>query len=270
MVGLGDLPGSYFRSRAYDVTADGATVVGHGTKSEVVAVEHAVRWVGDGPPEDLGGMPGVIPQMSNSSATAVSPDGSVIVGWAWNASYAQEACIWTEGQPLVGLGDLDEDAVRDSIAWDVANNTELTVVGTSSTSGGDYEAFRWASETGMVGLGDLPGGLYCSEGHAVSADGNVIVGYSSGDPGGAFIWDVDHGMRSLQQLLTDEYGLDLTGWSSLGTAHGISDDGQTIVGGGSHNGRGEAWIAHIPEPGTLTLVLLGSLLGINRRGEAFR
>jgi probable HAF family extracellular repeat protein len=263
MVGLSDLPGSYFRSQAYDVTADGETVVGYGTRSEVVAVRHAVRWVGDGPPEDLGGMPGVIPQMSKSSATAVSADGSVVAGWAWNQDYELEAVVWTEDEGIVGLGSLGGPGSQ-SLAWDVAVCTESVVVGWNWYQGNDHEAFRWTPATGMVGLGDLPGGLYWSEAHAASADGNIIVGTSSGDPGGAFIWDPDHGMRSLQQLLTSEYGLDLTEWSSLGTAYGISDDGLTIVGTGFHNGLGEAWIAHIPEPAAVLLLLLGSALFMNR------
>ncbi|MFG6094761.1 hypothetical protein SPB21_05900 [Leptothoe sp. ISB3NOV94-8A] len=48
---------------------------------------------------------------------------------------------------------------------------------------------------------------------------------------GAFIWDAVNGMRSLQAVFTDEFGLDLTGWK-LGAATGISDDGLTIVGTG--------------------------------------
>jgi hypothetical protein len=56
----------------------------------------------------------------------------------------------------------------------------------------------------------------------------------------------------------------LTEWSSLGTAYGISDDGLTIVGTGFHNGLGEAWIAHIPEPAAVLLLLLGSALFMNR------
>jgi len=43
-------------------------------------------------------------------------------------------------------------------------------------SGG--EAFRWTSATGMVGLGDLPGDKTSSTGESVSADGNVVVGWS--------------------------------------------------------------------------------------------
>jgi hypothetical protein len=50
-------------------------------------------------------------------------------------------------------------------------------------------------------------------------------------------------MRSLKGILTNIYGLDLTGWTLTG-ASGISDDGKTIVGRGINpDGNEEAWIA---------------------------
>ncbi|MFQ5806090.1 MAG: hypothetical protein ACE5I3_06545 [Phycisphaerae bacterium] len=67
-------------------------------------------------------------------------------------------------------------------------------------------------------------------------------------------------MRNLQDVLTDEYGLDLTGWR-LSVAYGISADGLTIVGDGQNpNGDTEAWIAHIPEPAALWLLAFGVLV----------
>ncbi|MCA2553178.1 MAG: PEP-CTERM sorting domain-containing protein, partial [Microcystis sp. M04BS1] len=63
------------------------------------------------------------------------------------------------------------------------------------------------------------------------------------------------GMRSLQEVLTNGYGLDLTGWT-LSTARAISADGLTIVGGGTNpSGNTEAWIARldgepVSQPGT--------------------
>jgi hypothetical protein len=59
-------------------------------------------------------------------------------------------------------------------------------------------------------------------------------------------------MRMLQDVLVDEYGLDLTGWQ-LTDANAISADGNTIVGTGMAPGRHvEAWRAQAPfggEPG---------------------
>ena len=55
-------------------------------------------------------------------------------------------------------------------------------------------------------------------------------------------------MRSLHELLANNYGLDLTGWQ-LGPARGISSDGATIVGYGINPaGMTEAWIASLKPP----------------------
>ena len=122
------------------------------------------------------------------------------------------------------------------------------VVGSSksASSGGTgrTEAFRWTQATGMVGLGVLPGGYFSSSALGVSADGSVVVGYSDSE-NEAFIWNSTQGMRSLQQVLTNDYGLDLTGWF-LYQANAISADGLTVVGYGTNpNGLNEAWIARL-------------------------
>jgi hypothetical protein len=75
----------------------------------------------------------------------------------------------------------------------------------------------------------------------------------------AFIWDTANGMQNLRDVLVNDYSLDLTGWT-LSTANGISNDGLTIAGCGINpDGYDEAWIATIPEPGTLFLFGLGAL-----------
>jgi probable HAF family extracellular repeat protein len=114
----------------------------------------------------------------------------------------------------------------------------------------------------MVGLGDLAGGLFSSYATGVSADGSVVVGAGNTASGNqAFTWDSVNGMQRLADVLTG-LGLDLTGWT-LSEASAVSADGLTIVGIGSSPSSGnEAWIAHIPEPAT------GSLLGLGLVGLA--
>lgn len=72
-------------------------------------------------------------------------------------------------------------------------------------------------------------------------------------------------MRDLKDVLTDEFGLDLAGWT-LVEARAITPDGRTIVGSGFNPlGQQEAWLAHIPEPATLSLLALGAILLGRRR-----
>ena len=99
----------------------------------------------------------------------------------------------------------------------------------------------------MVGLGDLPGGLFESFAVDVSGDGSVVVGYGSADFGTeAFLWTSDGGMERLWDVLLAQ-GVDpaADGWTNLEVASGISADGNTIVGWGTRNGNTEAFVAVI-------------------------
>ena len=81
----------------------------------------------------------------------------------------------------------------------------------------------------------------------------------------AFIWDSARGMRDVKALLEDDFGFDLTDWH-LKEAVGVSYDGLTIIGNGINPaGQDEAWIAQVPEPGTLSLLMAGVLLMSRRR-----
>jgi len=88
-----------------------------------------------------------------------------------------------------------------------------------------------------------------SEARGVSANGFVVVGTSySGLGSEAFIWDAQHGMRSIRSLLI-ENGLDMSGWI---LTHGmdISSDGRSFVGWGTNpDGLTEAWLVRVvPAP----------------------
>jgi len=125
---------------------------------------------------------------------------------------------------------------------------------------------RWTAGTGMVSLGDLAGGYVDGAAYDVTPSGSVIVGTSKSEFGDeAFVWDAANGMRSLRDVLINDVGLDLSGWW-LSYARGISDDGQSIVGWGINpNGDTEAWVATLPEPTTVSLLVFAGLALIRQR-----
>ena len=82
------------------------------------------------------------------------------------------------------------------------------------------------------GIGDLPGGTFSSDAHAVSSDGSTVVGAGTSASGGeAFRWTLAGGMVSLGSL----------GGPGSSRAFGISGDSQTIVGSGSSTSGNEAF-----------------------------
>ena len=220
--------GLWNSSSASGVSADGSVVVGtaSGGGAEAFRWTQATGMVGLGnlPWGDVGAF---------SSASGVSADGSVVVGYSSNYLFDQEAFRWTQTTGMVGLG-----GSLDTYATGVSADGSVVVgyiegYNESGFDQFDQEAFRWTQATGMVGLGNLSGWNFSSA-SGVSADGSVVVGSSSGANGGeAFIWNSTQGMRSLQQVLTNDYGLNLTGWS-LYQANAISADGLTVVGEGTN------------------------------------
>ncbi|MDB4381168.1 PEP-CTERM sorting domain-containing protein [Mariniblastus sp.] len=134
---------------------------------------------------------------------------------------------------IIGLGFL-EGGGQDSIAKGISKDGS-TVVGKSDSSNGLLEAFSWTLESGMVGLGDLPGGdpgnEFKSMATGVSGDGSIVAGLgdstNSSTPSSyaeAFCWTKEKGMVGLGDLGGDTFG---------SFVEGISADGSTLVGAAS-------------------------------------
>ena len=256
MVGLGALPSGGFTSDAVGVSADGGVVVGTSNRSS--GEGQAFRWTAST------GMVGLDGGSWTTLANGVSGSGSVVVGQRHSPG-GGEAFMWSEASGIVGLGFLP-GVTPQSTALGVSEDGSV-VVGYSHRSPNGLEAFRWTSDTGMVGLGVLPG---CDTSYAlsVSADGQTIVGESRWQNGyrTAVIWDSVHGVRSLEEVLEQDHGLDLHGWSLI-NATAVSADGLTIVGQGVNpQNHWEAWRAVLPEPAALSLVIVGGLALSRRRG----
>lgn len=280
MVGIGDLPGGTFYSRAFGVTKNGGTVVGRGRPVDEspypgVYSSHGYSWDSTSGFTDLGDLPGGNDQ---SEAYGVDADGNVIVGLSVTSKGAQPV-YWKDGSgPIL----LDENGTGS--ASDVSDNGDVIVghlnggavvwnsgiamgiggkaaygvspdgthvVGHTLANGG-VEAFIWDMTHGFMLLGDLGGGRHHSQAFGVSEGGQVAVGFGFaplGPPRGkaAVIW-IEKSLPIILADLLESFGVDLGGWELL-SAYDVSDDGRTIVGDGRNpDGKIEAWIATISLP----------------------
>lgn len=272
---LGFLPGGgagFFGSVARAASFDGTVVVGDSDSDEGV---RAFRWT------EAGGMVSLGTLHDRSYARDVSADGSVVVGHNrcdfGECPFQYEPFVWSADSGMVGLG--FEGQVRSVSA-------DGTVVGGEVDTDSDGEAFRWTEETGVVRLGWLPDTVQSDGSNrsvvtGINSDGSVIVGFSGSgsysdinnpeNPTRAFIWTEAAGMRDLQQLLVEQYGLGraLGGWN-LWAPEDISANGQFIAGiGVNPRGAVEGWLvrldAPIPEPPSGVLAVLAGLLALPAR-----
>ena len=230
---LGVLPGGRF-SWAYDVSADGAVVVG-GVFGSATGWR-AFRWTASGGMQDLGDLGG-----GGSWAYGVSADGAVVVGWAWNAAGYQRAFRWTALGGMQGLGTLPGG--NWSAAYGVSADGAV-VVGWAEIAPYQYRAFRWQNGV-MQDLGTLGGGW--SEAYGVSADGSVVVGsaQNAARQARAFRWTASGGMEDLNTT----YASLLTNGSVLIEARAISPDGRYIVGYGYNAATGRSREAFLLDTG---------------------
>jgi probable HAF family extracellular repeat protein len=116
---------------------------------------------------------------ANSEAHALSADGAVIVGRAFNGLGVEDsvAVRWTPDGAAESLGTFGGSW---SIAHGVSENGAV-IVGAATDSAGWTRAFRWAAGVGMEDLNRvyarlLTDGSFLEAAHGISLDGRYIVG----------------------------------------------------------------------------------------------
>ncbi|MFN8220114.1 MAG: hypothetical protein U0S12_08305 [Fimbriimonadales bacterium] len=227
MVGLGDLPGGQFSSRAYGVSSAGSVVVGYGGASNLA--NGAFRWTSSTGMVALGYLPGT----NVSAASAVSPDGGTIVGTS-----AALAFRWQSGTGMSGLGNLPNGSPYPNASG--VSSGGSVIVGT-----GNGVAYRWANGTGSF-IGTLSGSTN-SFANNVSSDGLTLVGGTNTPIHRAFLWHPAYGTVDLKEFLLAHGVSAVANWQ-LDSAV-VSRNGRFLVGSGSNpNGASEAWIAEIDVP----------------------
>lgn len=265
---LGTLGGNF--SEGADVSADGRVVVGTSRDADGRIV--AFRWVRGQGMQSLGALPGYdFSDEFVSAAYAVSADGEIVVGTAYNSEGYPRVFLWESGtvSELNPLG-----GVADCFGWNISGDG-TTIVGGGHNQRNRYRAFRLTrgQPTGQD-LGTLYN-LGFSEAYGVSADGSVVVGTSTGPRNSnssrrPFVWRNGQ-MRDLGVLPqhTDYY-------QNLAEAWGVSPNGRFVVGlsvgiDESDNLVAEGFI-WTEESGISGIGTLGgtqsALYGVSDKGEA--
>ncbi|MFN0130932.1 MAG: hypothetical protein ACKVW3_00115 [Phycisphaerales bacterium] len=167
-------------------------------------------------------------------AFGISGDGQFIVG---GSAWTGHAFRWSAAFGSQDLGTLP--FAFESIAY-AANLDGTVIVGES-----DQRAFRWTKAGSMHAIGG-PG---FSAAYAVNASGSVVVGKRLDmQTPQAMLWSPALGTVTIESLLKG-FGVMPEGWQ-LAVATGISADGRTIVGVGTHDLDSgpitEGWIVTLP------------------------
>lgn len=203
--------------------------------------------------EPLGDLPGG--GCSIQWVDTISEDGNVIISSCSNIGHTiwtrsqglnliSELPNWpTNGTPLQLSADgttiLGRDFPNGHFLWSASNGVQplgitlptepilsangQVVVGSRSTATG-RELWRWTMQTGLVGLGDIPGSEPSWSGSvlSVSGDGSTISSYSRSTEVSAHRWTADNGYAE-QFILTPSEG-------NLGVVFDASPDGSVFVG----------------------------------------
>jgi len=243
MVALGNLGGPTNYGYAYQTSDDGTIIMGS---------------MDDGHPGQFGGIG--FQTFRWTAATGMQPfgqaPGGVILGAASVSGdglnyWASRGQLQTYRRTLAGPWTL-QPAEFNTITW-IRNDGQ--VMFTSRCFGSTTacpRAHRWTAATGaFTDLGIVSGSSDRGDTvlRGVSDDGTVAVGLANFDPndgGVAFIWDTQHGIRNLQSVLVDTYGLaGAAGWSQIEPT-GLSADGRVICGIGFNlDGAQEGWVANL-------------------------
>lgn len=221
---IGPIGGTDTRVRG--VSADGSVAVGYVADLPSGASEGWFAPLG-GPPTFIGHPAG----HPDSALSGVSDDGSIAAGSANTDDGRPTAIRWTTSAGAQRL-DPDGDWLLSSARGISGDGS--TVVGFGAAPGtGVLAAFRWTPETGMVNLGDLPGGEGEAVANGTNQDGSVVVGASVSDAGQeAFIWTESAGM----------IGLGLSDGFVQSSAADVSADGSTVVGWRTAGNVYDAWV----------------------------
>jgi hypothetical protein len=142
-VDLGDLPGGEDHGQATGISADGSTVIGIG---RTASGWEAVRWRSETGLQPLGRLPGdgpMPPILNHVGPTAVSGDGSIVLGTDYPGPGVEGvAFIWDETRGIRALKDaLEDDYGLDLTGWRLTGAADITPDGLTMIGTGHHPDF---------------------------------------------------------------------------------------------------------------------------------
>jgi len=206
----------------YGTSGDASVLVGLGYDG--CASAHPFRWDAGTGMVDLGSS---VPDR-NARANDISDDGQVIVGWQESDFGLWQGCYWdASGTQHILIDPETGEGTGDALK---TNHDGSVIVGRGGGMLND-QAWYWTAATGVVLIGNLPGGWFPNtHAHDVSDDGSIIIGDNGEFFGNdAWIWTEATGIISISQYLTDN-GATGHELMALDGAWRISGDGKTIIG----------------------------------------
>lgn len=233
---------------AHGLSTDGQVVTGSSIANADIHLDVAAfRWCAEHGKVNLGTLGGLV-----SRGTAVSQDGTLIVGESANSDGHTEAFHWTQDGGMRGLGFGDGTASRAFACTQSGSQKIIAGASTFAPAHRLVHAVRWRTdETGKIqrtDLGTLPGETE-SVAKALSADGSIVAGESyAGDPprGQAVRW-TQSGIESLGVLTKDR------AYSAYSYAAAISADGNVIVGHSRSASKSHQAFRWTPKEGMVAL-----------------
>jgi hypothetical protein len=247
-------PGNYARRTAKGISGDGSKIMGTATDSRGLGAV-TYTWTPQSGTQYLP-MSGRFVS-GQQTAGAMSRDGSTIVGTFLEGS-ASRGFVYREGQGYsvpVGANGVEASAI------DCVNADGSILAGIASGAGGGLT--RWVNGTPTL-LSYISG--YAQYAQGMSNDGNVIVGLLdelAGNNDRSFVWTPSTGTMFVEDYLRMN-GIVLPVGEIIDRLI-VSGDGKSFAGRFSQI-SGDAFVATIPGPGGMTLVV-GALAFSRRRSR---